>query len=110
MGSRSESFLEPSLHVRSHLLQPGLQQIEGPVALAYISTKVAKEVEKKLAFGPEPMGVQKMKNLTEPVEVYRVKFNPPRVSQSAASYNSSLISMPVTTSNRGRDGSYRNLT
>ena len=41
----------------------------------YVSGKVAKEVARKLAFGFEPMGEQKVKNITEPVPVYRVKFD-----------------------------------
>jgi TolB-like protein/class 3 adenylate cyclase/Flp pilus assembly protein TadD len=40
----------------------------------YVSGKVAKEVEKKLAFGFEPMGEQKVKNISEPVAVYRVNI------------------------------------
>ena len=48
-----------------------LEQIAEPGSV-YVSGKVAKEVEKKLAFGFEPMGEQKVKNLAEPVPVYRV--------------------------------------
>src|SRR6185436_15466993 len=40
----------------------------------YVSGKVAKEVEKKLAFAFEPMGEQKVKNLAETVPVYRVRL------------------------------------
>src|ERR1700733_2454134 len=40
-----------------------------------VSGKVAKEVEKKLAFGFEPMGDQKVKNISEPISVYRVKVD-----------------------------------
>jgi adenylate cyclase len=36
---------------------------------------VAKEVEKKLAFGFEPMGEQKVKNISESILVYRVKVD-----------------------------------
>lgn len=50
-----------------------LEQLAKPGDV-YVSGKVAKEVEKKLAFGFEPMGVQKVKNLTEPIAVYRVKL------------------------------------
>ena len=39
-----------------------------------MSGKVAREVEKKLAFGFEPMGEQRVKNLAEPIPVYRVKL------------------------------------
>ncbi len=40
-----------------------------------VSGKVASEVGKKLAFGFEPMGEQKVKNISEPVTVYRVKVD-----------------------------------
>src|SRR5262245_50516909 len=41
----------------------------------YVSGKVANEVAKKLAFGFEAMGEQKVKNIAEPVPVYRVKLD-----------------------------------
>lgn len=41
-----------------------------------VSGKVAKEVEKKLAFVFEPMGEQKVKNIGEPVQAYRVVLDP----------------------------------
>ena len=41
----------------------------------YVSGKVAKEVAKKLAFRFEAMGEQKVKNIDEPVPVYRVTFD-----------------------------------
>jgi TolB-like protein len=48
-----------------------LEQLAEPGGI-YVSGKVAKEVEKKLAFGFEPMGEQRVKNIAEPVAVYRV--------------------------------------
>jgi adenylate cyclase len=51
-----------------------LEQIAEPGGV-YVSAKVAKEVEKKLAFGFEPMGLQKVKNLEEPIQVFRVKLD-----------------------------------
>ena len=56
-----------------------LEQIAEPGSI-YVSGKVAKEVEKKLPFGFEAMGEQRVKNLAEPVAVYRVKLDgqPPR--------------------------------
>jgi TolB-like protein/class 3 adenylate cyclase/Flp pilus assembly protein TadD len=48
-----------------------LEQIAEPGAV-YVSGKVVKEVERRLALGFRPVGSQKMKNLAEPVEVYRV--------------------------------------
>lgn len=51
-----------------------LEQIAEPGGV-YVSGKVAKEVEKKLAFGFEAMGEQRVKNIVEPVAVYRVNLH-----------------------------------
>jgi len=51
-----------------------LQQLADPGGIC-VSGKVAKEVEKKLAFGFEPMGEQKVKNISEPIPVYRVRLD-----------------------------------
>ncbi len=51
-----------------------LEQIAEPGGI-WVSAKVAREVEKKLAFGFEAMGAQKVKNLVEPVEAYRVQMD-----------------------------------
>jgi adenylate cyclase len=51
-----------------------LEQLAEPGGI-YVSGKVAKEVEKRLAFGFEPMGEQKVKNLAEPVSVFRIKLD-----------------------------------
>ncbi len=48
-----------------------LQQLADPGGIC-VSGKVAKEVEKKLAFGFEPMGEQRVKNIAEPVQAFRV--------------------------------------
>lgn len=48
-----------------------LEQMAEPGAV-YISGKVAAEVGKKLAFGLEPMGERKVKNIAEPIAVFRV--------------------------------------
>ena len=40
-----------------------------------VSAKVAREVEKKLSFVFEAMGEQKVKNIAEPVQTFRVKFD-----------------------------------
>src|SRR5262245_30780741 len=50
-----------------------------------VSGKVAKEVERKLAFGFEPIGEQQMKNISEPIACYRVCLEPkpPRVQPDA---------------------------
>jgi TolB-like protein/class 3 adenylate cyclase len=55
-----------------------LEQLAEPGGIC-VSAKVAKEVEKKLAFAFEPMGEQKVKNIAEPVQVYRVKLEGPKV-------------------------------
>ena len=51
-----------------------LEQLAEPGGI-WVSAKVAREVEKKLAFGFESMGDQKVKNITEPVEAYRVTLD-----------------------------------
>jgi adenylate cyclase len=48
-----------------------LEQLAEPGGI-WVSAKVAKEVEKKLAFGFERMGAQKVKNIAEPIEAFRV--------------------------------------
>ncbi len=57
-----------------------LEQLADPGGV-FVSAKVAREVEKKLAFGFEPMGEQRVKNMTEPLTVYRVILDgaPPSV-------------------------------
>lgn len=50
-----------------------LQQLAEPGGIC-VSGKVAKEVEKKLAFGFESMGTQHVKNISEPVPAFRVKL------------------------------------
>jgi TolB-like protein/class 3 adenylate cyclase len=51
-----------------------LQELAPPGGIC-VSGKVAKEVERKLAFGFEPMGEQKVKNIAEPVLAFRVKLD-----------------------------------
>jgi adenylate cyclase len=48
-----------------------------------VSEKVAREVEKKLAFGFVPMGAQKVKNIADPVMAYRVQPHGMTVARSA---------------------------
>jgi TolB-like protein/class 3 adenylate cyclase len=52
-----------------------LQQLADPGGIC-VSAKVSKEVEKRLAFGFEPMGEQRIKNMTEPIACYRVCLQP----------------------------------
>lgn len=51
-----------------------LEQLADPGGIC-VSGKVAKEVERKLAFGFEPMGAQQVKNIAEPVQAFRVKLD-----------------------------------
>jgi TolB-like protein/class 3 adenylate cyclase/Tfp pilus assembly protein PilF len=61
-----------------------LQQIAEPGGIC-VSEKVSKEVAKKLAFGFEPMGEQRMKNIADPVACFRVNLQvPPPASPSRA--------------------------
>src|SRR5262245_25419466 len=55
-----------------------LEQIAEPGGI-YVSEKVSKEVEKKLAFVFQPMGEHKVKNIAEPIQVYKVKLEGPKV-------------------------------
>lgn len=48
-----------------------LEQLADPGGIC-VSEKVAREVERKLAFGFESMGERRVKNIAEPVHVYRV--------------------------------------
>ena len=59
-----------------------LEQLADPGGIC-VSGKVANEVEKKLAFGFEPMGEQKVKNISEPIPVYRVKLDGVRAPEKA---------------------------
>jgi adenylate cyclase len=55
-----------------------LQELAEPGGIC-VSEKVSKDVEKKLTFGFEPMGERIVKNIAEPVRIYRVAGRP-RVS------------------------------
>src|SRR5262249_41834671 len=48
-----------------------LEQLAEPGGI-WVSGKVAREVQKKLAFGFKRMGEQKVKNIAEPIAAYRV--------------------------------------
>ena len=51
-----------------------LEQIADPGSV-FVSGKVVKEVERRLALGFKPIGEQRMKNLVDPVEVFRVMLD-----------------------------------
>jgi TolB-like protein/class 3 adenylate cyclase len=50
-----------------------LQQLADPGGIC-VSGKVSKEVERKLAFAFEPMGAHRVKNITEPIQCFRVNL------------------------------------
>src|SRR5215510_14320296 len=54
-----------------------LQELAAPGGIC-VSGKVSKEVEKKLAFGFEPIGEQRVKNIAEPVSVFRIVLDTER--------------------------------
>jgi class 3 adenylate cyclase len=66
-----------------------LEQLADPGGIC-VSGKVANEVEKKLGFGFEPMGEQKVKNISEPIPVYRVKLDGAPAPRRRASPKSHL--------------------
>jgi adenylate cyclase len=74
-----------------------LEQLADPGGVC-VSGKVANEVEKKLAFGFEPMGEQKVKNISEPIPVYRVRIDGAPAPRRRASPKSRLPgwAMPLT--------------
>jgi adenylate cyclase len=59
-----------------------LEQLAEPGGI-YVSGKVSKEVEKKLAFAFEPLGERRVKNVAEPLQVYRVKLDAPSIKRLA---------------------------
>ena len=71
-----------------------LEQLADPGGIC-VSGKVAKEVEKKLAFGFEPMGAQQVKNIAEPVQAFRIKLDgtamPRAVEPAKSKFRSRLI-------------------
>jgi len=70
-----------------------LEQLAEPGAIC-VSGKVANEVEKKLAFGFESMGAQKVKNIVEPIPVYRVKLDGVGAPPRRKATNSALPAWP----------------
>jgi adenylate cyclase len=62
-----------------------LQQLAAPGGIC-VSGKVAREVDKKLAFGFEPMGEQKVKNISKPVQAYRVLIDSAGAGKTVEAY------------------------
>src|SRR5215216_6048347 len=75
-----------------------LEQLAG-AGEVYVSGKVAKEVAKKLACGFESLGEKKVKNIAEPIPVYRVKLDgdaaPLFKTPTLRSTNSKIIGIAV---------------
>lgn len=69
-----------------------LQQIAEPGGIV-VSSKVSREVEKKLAFSFEPMGEQRVKNIVEPITCYRVNLHGQSVAQQTRP-QSAMSSLP----------------
>src|SRR5262249_60559180 len=59
-----------------------LQELTDPGGIC-VCGKVSKEVEKKLAFGFEPMGEQRIKNIAEPIACYPGNLQPATPVQPA---------------------------
>ena len=74
-----------------------LEQLADPGGIC-VSGKVAKEVEKKLAFGFEPMGAQQVKNIAEPVQAFRIKLDGTVMSRSAGPAKSKFPLRLIATS------------
>src|SRR5512138_1359828 len=60
-----------------------LQQLADPGGIC-VSGKVSREVEKKLAFAFEPMGKQKVKNIAQPIPVFRIRLDDGASSRAKA--------------------------
>ena len=71
-----------------------LEQLAEPGGIC-VSGKVAKEVEKKLAFGFEPMGEQKVKNIAEPVQAFRVKLDGMPIKRIASAVTEARAALAV---------------
>ncbi len=74
-----------------------LEQLADPGGIC-VSGKVAKEVEKKLAFGFEPMGAQQVKNIAEPVQAFRIRLDRTAMPRSVEPAKSKFRSRLIATS------------
>jgi adenylate cyclase len=74
-----------------------LEQLADPGGIC-VSGKVAKEVEKKLAFGFEPMGAQQVKNIAEPVQAFRIRLDRTAIPRSVGPAKSKFRSHLIATS------------
>jgi len=76
-----------------------LEQLASPGGIC-VSAKVAKEVEKKLAFGFEPMGEHRVKNISEPIACFRVNVESASrhgtVKSSPATQKATIAVLPFT--------------
>src|SRR5262245_54429856 len=67
-----------------------LQELADPGGIC-VSGKVSREVEKKLAFGFESIGEQRLKNITEPIACYRVSLQLSPVASGETVLPTSMI-------------------
>jgi TolB-like protein/class 3 adenylate cyclase len=70
-----------------------LQQL-APAGGICISGKVAKEVDKKLSFSFEPMGERLLKNIAQPIEVFRVVPSKPFTDASVGTSSKKELPLP----------------
>jgi TolB-like protein/class 3 adenylate cyclase len=73
-----------------------LEQLADPGGIC-VSGKVAREVEKKLAFGFEAMGPQHVKNIVEPVQAFRIRLDRVATLQRTAGKKASRRSIAALT-------------
>lgn len=83
-----------------------LQQLAEPGG-ACVSGKVAREVAKKAPLSFEPMGEQRVKNIAEPIAVYRLRDEPPtRAPPAGEPRRPSIAVLPFADMSSGRDQDY----
>lgn len=86
-----------------------LQQLADPGGIC-VSGKVAQEVDKTLAFGFESLGEQQVKNVAEPIAVYRVVwgalFAGPKARSPALPRKPSIAVLPFVNMSGGAEQDY----
>lgn len=83
-----------------------LQQLSDPGGIC-LSGKVAGEMKKKTSFALEPMGEQRMRNIAEPVAVYRLTHGAaPHASRAETAAQPSIAVLPFLDMSPDRDQDY----
>ncbi|HYD89034.1 MAG TPA: tetratricopeptide repeat protein [Vitreimonas sp.] len=83
-----------------------LQQLSDPGGIC-LSGKVASEMRRKTSFALEPMGEQRMRNIAEPVAVYRLKHDSAaQAPVAAAAAHPSIAVLPFLDMSPDRDQDY----